>query len=49
MTALGVIRVSYDVVVRGDTLRGVFRQDAYEGEVLGVRGDRPVRFPSSHH
>ena len=39
------IRVTYDLVVRADTLRGVFRQDGYEGEVLGVRGDRAVQFP----
>ena len=43
----GEIRVTYDLVVRADTLRGVFRQDGYEGEVLGVRGDRAVRFPGS--
>ena len=41
----GEIRVTYDLVVRADTLRGVFRQDGYEGEVLGVRGDRAVQFP----
>jgi len=41
----GEIRVTYDLVVRADTLRGVFRQDGYEGEVLGVRRDRAVQFP----
>jgi hypothetical protein len=41
----GEIRVTYDLVVRADTLRGVFRQDGYEGEVLGIRGDRAVQFP----
>lgn len=41
----GEIRVTYDLVVRADTVRGVFRQDGYEGEVLGVRGDRAVQFP----
>ena len=41
----GEIRVTYDLVVRADTLRGVFRQDGYEGEVLDVRGDRAVQFP----
>ena len=41
----GEIRVTYDLAVRSDTLRGVFRQDGYEGEVLGVRGDRAVQFP----
>src|SRR6186713_1002763 len=41
----GLIRVSYDVVVQRDTLRGVFRQEGQEGAVLGVRGEREVRFP----
>lgn len=42
----GEVRVAYDVMFNADTLRGVFRQDGYEGEVLGVRGERVVRFPS---
>ena len=42
----GEVRVAYDLVLRADTLRGVFRQDEYTGEVLGVRGDRQVRFPT---
>ena len=44
--AAGQIRVSYDVVVQRDTLRGVFRQEGQEGAVLGVRGERAVRFPT---
>ena len=43
----GEIRVAYDLAVRADTLRGVFRQGDYEGAVFGVRGDRTVRFPES--
>ena len=42
----GQIRVSYDVRVQRDTLRGVFRQEGQEGAVLGVRGERAVRFPT---
>lgn len=42
----GEVRVSYDLVVERDTLRGVFRQGDFEGAVLGVRGEGPVRFPA---
>jgi hypothetical protein len=42
----GEVRVAYDLTLKADSLRGVFRQDGYQGEVLGVRGDRVVRFPT---
>jgi hypothetical protein len=42
----GEVRVTYDLTLKADTLRGLFRQDGYQGEVLGVRGDRVVRFPA---
>ena len=41
----GSIGVTYDLRVRGDTLRGFYKQPGYLGDVLGVRGDRDVKFP----
>lgn len=42
----GQISVVFEGVVRGDTLRGVYRQENYVGELLGVRGDRTVQLPN---
>jgi hypothetical protein len=41
----GSIGVTYDLRVRGDTLRGFYKQPGYLGDVLGVRGDHDVKFP----
>ena len=41
----GSIGVTYDLRVRGDTLRGFYKQPGYLGDVLGVRGERDVKFP----
>ena len=41
----GSIGVTYDLRVRGDTLRGFYKQPGYLGDVLGVRGEREVKFP----
>ena len=40
------VRVSFEGIVRADALRGVYRQDGYAGQVIGVRGDGPVRLPN---
>ena len=40
------IGVTYDLRVRGDTLRGFYKQPGYLGDVLGVRGDHDVKFPT---
>lgn len=42
----GQISVVFEGVVRADTLRGVYRQENYVGDLLGVRGDRTVQLPS---
>ena len=44
----GQISVLFEAVVRGDTLRGVYRQENYVGELLGVRGDRTVQLPNGN-
>jgi hypothetical protein len=41
----GSIKVTYDLRVSGDTLRGYYQQPGYLGDVLGVRGDHDVKFP----
>ena len=41
----GSVGVTYDLRVRGDTLRGFYKQPGYLGDVLGVRGDHDVKFP----
>jgi hypothetical protein len=41
----GSIGVTYDLRVRGDTLRGFYKQPGYLGDVLGVRGEHDVKFP----
>ena len=41
----GSIGVVYDLRVRGDTLRGFYKQPGYLGDVLGVRGEHDVKFP----
>ena len=41
----GSIGVTYDLRIRGDTLRGFYKQPGYLGDVLGVRGEHDVKFP----
>jgi hypothetical protein len=41
----GSVGVTYDLRVRGDTLRGFYKQPGYLGDVLGVRGEHDVKFP----
>ena len=43
----GSIGVTYDLRVRGDTLRGFYKQPGYLGDVLGVPGVRDVKFPAT--
>lgn len=43
----GPIGVTYDLRVRGDTLRGFYKQPGYLGDVLGVRGAHDVKFPAT--